>query len=130
MNKTIPEVPVASAAIRKMGVPLSPVVKAGGFVYVSGMPPLDLDTGAIVRGDITVQTELALKNVKRALESAGSSLEKVVKVHIYCANAAYYRIINEIYGRYFTSNFPARTFVPVASWPMEFDIEIDCVAIE
>ena len=38
--------------------------------------------------------------------------------------------INEIYGRYFTSNFPARTFVPVASWPMEFDIEIDCVAIE
>jgi len=78
MSKSIPEVPVASAAIRKMGVPLSPVVKAGGMIYVSGMPPLDLETGAIVRGDIAVQTELALKNVKRALESAGSSLEKVV----------------------------------------------------
>jgi reactive intermediate/imine deaminase len=130
MNKVIPEVPVASPAMRKMGVPLSPVVKAGGFVYVSGMPPLDLETGAIVRGDIAMQTELSLQNVKRALESAGSSLEKVVKVHVYCANAAYYRIINEIYGRYFTSNYPARTFVPVASWPMEFDIEIDCVATE
>jgi reactive intermediate/imine deaminase len=130
MNKVIPEVPVASEAMRKMGVPLSPVVKAGGFVYVSGMPPLDLETGAIVRGDIAAQTELSLKNVKRALESAGSSLEKVLKVHVYCANAAYYRIINEIYDRYFTSNFPARTFVPVASWPMEFDIEIDCVATE
>ena len=129
MEKLIPEVPVASAAIRKMGVPLSPVVTAGGFVYVSGMPPLDLETGAIVRGDIAMQTELSLQNVKRALESAGSSLEKVVKVHIYCANAAYYRIINEIYARYFTKSHPARTFVPVASWPMEFDIEIDCVAI-
>ena len=130
MNKIIPEIPVASAAMRKMGVPLSPVVKAGGFVYVSGMPPLDLETGAIVTGDIAAQTELSLENVKRALESAGSSLEKVVKVHIYCANAAYYRIINGIYAKYFTSNFPARTFIPVASWPMEFDIEIDCIAIE
>jgi 2-iminobutanoate/2-iminopropanoate deaminase len=130
MNKTIPEVPVASAAMRKLGVPLSPVVKAGGFVYVSGTPPLDLETGAIVRGDIAVQTELVLKNVKRTLESAGSSLEKVVKVHVYCSNSAYYKTINEIYGRYFTSNFPARTFVPVSGWPMEFDIEIDCVAIE
>jgi 2-iminobutanoate/2-iminopropanoate deaminase len=130
MNKIIPEVPVTSAAMRKMGVPLSPVVKAGGFVYVSGMPPLDLETGVIVSGDIAAQTELALKNVKRALESAGSSLDKVVKEHVYCANTAYYRIINDIYCRYFTGNFPARTFVPVASWPMEFDVEIDCVAIE
>ena len=69
-----------------------------------GMTPLDLETGVIASGDIDAQTELALKNVKRALESAGSSLDKVVKVHVYCANATYYRIINEIYGRYFTGN--------------------------
>jgi 2-iminobutanoate/2-iminopropanoate deaminase len=129
MDKTICEVPVISEAIRKIGVPLSPVVRAGDFLFVSGLPPLDLATGKIVRGDIEAQTDLALQNVKRALESAGSSLDKVVKVTIYVTNSAYYNVINAVYARYFTKEPPARTFVTVASWPMEFDIEIDCVAL-
>jgi len=105
------------------------VVKANGFVFVSGLPPIDLATGRISNGDIATQTELSLKAVKHALESAGSSLDKVCKVTIYASNAAYFKTINEIYARYFTSSPPARTFVTVASWPMEFDIEIECVAL-
>ncbi len=129
MEKTIVHVPVLSDALKRVGVPLSPVVKAGDFVYVSGLPPIHLETGEIVRGDIETQTELSLQNVKRALEAAGSSLEKVVKVNIYVSNAVYFKVINEIYARFFPKDPPARTFVPVAGWPLEFDIEIECTAI-
>jgi 2-iminobutanoate/2-iminopropanoate deaminase len=110
-------------------VPLSPAVKANGFVFVSGLPPLDRKTGEVVKGDISVQTELSLENVKAVLEASGSSLEKVVKATIYIANAAYYPTVNAIYARYFPHDPPARTFVAVASWPWEFDIEIDCIAL-
>ncbi len=129
MQKEIVEVPVISDGIRKLGVPLSPVVKANGFVFVSGLPPIDLESGRIVGGDIATQTELSLKAVRHALESAGSSLDKVCKVTIYAVNSAHFKTINEIYARYFSSNPPARTFVTVASWPLEFDIEIECVAL-
>lgn len=111
-------------------VPLSPVVKAGGFVFVSGQPPLDPKTGELIKGDIRIQTRYVLENLKLCLETAGSSLEKVVKCNVYCTNIAYYDTVNEIYAEYFPVDPPARTFVAVASWPWEFDIEIDCVALE
>jgi reactive intermediate/imine deaminase len=129
MKKEVIEIPVISDAIRKAGVPLSAVVKANGFVFVSGLPPIDLETGRVSNGDIATQTELSLKAVKYALESAGSSLDKVCKVTVFASNAAYFKTINEIYARFFASNPPARTFVTVGSWPMEFDIEIECVAL-
>ena len=118
-----------SDAIEQAKVPLSAAVKANGFVFVSGMPPIDRASGRMVRGDIVAQTEACLENVKAALEAAGSSLDKVVKVTIYAANAAYYATINQAYARYFSVDPPARTFVTVGSWPMEFDIEIECVAL-
>ena len=110
-------------------MPLSLVTKANGFVSVSGTPPLDLETGKFVRGDIEVQTEASLKAVQHCLESAGTSLDKVVMVRVYASNAGFYQTINRVYARFFPENPPSRTFVPVASWPMEFDIEIECVAV-
>lgn len=128
--KEIIEVPVISETIRKTGVPLSPVVRANGFVFVSGLPGIDLATGRIVQGGIEAQTEASLAAVKHALEAAGSSLDKVVKVTIYCANSAWFAKINAIYARHFGGAAPpARTFVAVGSWPLEFDIEIECVAL-
>jgi reactive intermediate/imine deaminase len=129
MNKETVRVPVISDMLAKAGIPLSPAVKAGGFVFVSGAPPIDLATGAIVTGDIVRQTEASLDNLKATLEAAGSSLDKVVKVTIFAANSAYYGTINKVYARYFAKDPPARTFVTVASWPMEFDIEIECIAL-
>ena len=128
--KKIVRVPGMSEALERGNVPLSPAVKAGGFVFVSGSPPLDLKTGRIVSGDIVKQTEASLETVKATLEAAGSSLEKVVKVTLYASNSAYYATINKVYARYFPHDPPARTFVTVGSWPMEFDIEIECIALE
>ena len=129
MTREIVEVPGISDGIRKAGVPLSPVVKANGFVFVSGLPPIDLATGAFAKGDIASQTELSLKAVKHALEAAGSSIEKVCKVTVYASNAAHFRTINEVYARTFSTAPPARTFVAVGSWPLDFDIEIECIAL-
>ena len=129
MTKEIVEVPVLSAAVRALGVPLSLVTKGAGQVFVSGMPPLDLSTGRLVKGDIEVQTEASLKALRHCLEAAGTSLDNVLMVRIYAANAGFYSAINRVYARHFPENPPSRTFVPVASWPMEFDIEIECVAV-
>ena len=129
MDRTVVEVPGISEGIRKAGVPLSPVIKANGFVFVSGMPPMDPKTGAFIKGDIAAQTEMSLRAVKHALEAAGSSIEKVCKVTIYASNAAHYRTINEVYGRTFAKAPPARTFVAVGSWPLDFDIEIEAIAL-
>ncbi|BCH08245.1 enamine deaminase RidA [Mesorhizobium sp. 131-3-5] len=129
MTKEIVEVPVLSAAVRALGVPLSLVTKAAGLVFVSGTPPLDLTTGRLVKGDIEVQTEASLKALKHCLEAAGTSLDNVVMVRIYAVNSGFYGAVNRVYAKYFPENAPSRTFVPVASWPMEFDIEIECVAV-
>ena len=129
MDKEIVEVPVLSEGVRRVGVPLSLVTRAKGFVFVSGTPPFDLETGQIVRGDIEVQTEACLKALQHSLESAGTSLDRVVMVRVYASNAGFYSTINRVYARFFPQNAPSRTFVPVASWPMEFDIEIECIAL-
>ncbi|MER9296910.1 RidA family protein [Mesorhizobium sp. M0621] len=128
MKKEVIEVPVLSAAVRGLGVPLSLVTKAAGLVFVSGTPPLDIATGRLVKGDIETQTEASLKALKHCLEAAGTSLDNVVMVRIYAVNSGFYNAINRVYARHFSENPPSRTFVPVASWPMEFDIEIECVA--
>lgn len=129
MAREVVEIPVFSEAMRKLNVPLSPVVRANGFLFVSGLPPFDPKTGKLVPGDIETQTEASIRAVKHALESAGSSLDKVVKATIYASNAGYFAAINRVYARYFAQQPPTRTFVAVGSWPMEFDIEIECIAV-
>jgi 2-iminobutanoate/2-iminopropanoate deaminase len=129
MKKQIIDVPVMSATVRALGIPCSSVTKANGFVFVSGTPPLDMKTGKMVRGDIETQTEACLVAVRHCLEAAGTTIENVVMVRIYAANAGFYNAINRVYSRHFPENPPSRTFVPVAGWPLEFDIEIECVAV-
>lgn len=129
MKKEIVEVPVLSPMMREVGVPCNSVTKANGFVFVSGTPPVDMATGKIVRGDIETQTEASLNAVRACLEAAGTSLENVVMVRVYAANAGFYNAINRVYLKHFPDNFPSRTFVPVSGWPMEFDIEIEVTAV-
>ena len=129
MDKEIIRVDVISQTIEGANVPLSPVVRAGDYVFVSGMPPINQATGRIESADIPRQTELVLENVKACLEAAGTSLDKVVKCTVYISNAAYFDTVNDVYRRFFPAEPPARTFVAVGSWPWAFDIEIECIAI-
>ncbi len=129
MEKQCIAVPGISEMLAKSKVPLSPAVEAGGFVFVSGMPPIDRATGEMIEGDIKAQTRQVLENVTACLEAAGSSLDKVVKCTVYAANSGFFGAVNEIYAEYFPHDPPARTFAAVGSWPMPFDIEIECIAI-
>ncbi|PXA99592.1 enamine deaminase RidA [Nostoc sp. 3335mG] len=125
-EKQIIDIPGVSG---KIDVPLSWVVKADNFLFVSGVPPFDHKTGKLVYGDIELQTRTVLDTLKFALETSGSSLDKVVKTTIYITNAAYFQRVNAIYREYFKKDFPARTFVAMSSWPLEFDIEIEATAL-
>jgi reactive intermediate/imine deaminase len=128
MQREIIEVAGISDAARAVNIPISAAVRANGFVFVSGTPPIDRANGGFVRGSIAEQMEVALQNLAQVLEAAGSSLDRVCMVRIYAAGE-HYRAINEVYARFFAANPPARTFVPVGAWPMNFDLEIDCVAL-
>ena len=124
------EVPVLSQAIRDLGVPLSLVKEAGGFIFLSGIPPIDCETGRLVQGDIAVQCDAAMLALKACLHAAGACPADVVSARIYATNAGHYAIINEIYRNHFGAEFPARTFVSVGSWPGGFDLEIECFAVK
>lgn len=132
MEKEIITVPGLVKAVGKDGkpvVPISMATRAGDFVFVSGIPPMDFDTGEMVQGDILVQTRKSLENIKIILEAANTSLDKVVKATVYCTNSGYFHQVNSVYREYFPEDPPSRTFVTVGSWPMPFDIEIECIAI-
>jgi 2-iminobutanoate/2-iminopropanoate deaminase len=104
------------------------VTRHGDTVYVSGLPPFDPATGEIVKASIERQAELVLEQMKLCLETAGSSLDSVLKCNVYCTSVEKFAAVNAVYTRYFPSHPPARIFVNVPAWPGPFDIEIDCVA--
>ena len=100
----------------------------GGWVFVSGQIPLDPATNQIVAGGIAEQTERVLENLKNVLEAAGSSLERVVKTTVYLKDVGEFAKMNEVYGRYFTNDPPARATVEAARLPRDVAVEIDCIA--
>src|SRR5215467_15839456 len=91
-----------------------PVVVAGELVYVSGLPPFDPTTGEIARVPFARQAELVLEQMKQCLEAAGTSMERVVKCNVYCTpDPSHFDTFNEVYGRYFPDESPARIFIHV-----------------
>jgi 2-iminobutanoate/2-iminopropanoate deaminase len=117
-----------STYLEKWKAPTSVVIRHGDVIYVSGLPPFDPETGEVVNAPIERQTELVLQQLKLCLETAGSSLGKVLKCNVYCTKVDKFAVVNEIYARFFSGNFPARLFINVPAWPGHFDIEIDCIA--
>ena len=109
--------------------PYSQAIKANGFIFASGQIPLDPATMRIVEGGVEEQTERVLDNLKAVLESAGSSLDRVVKTTVYLADMNEFAAMNEIYARYFGSTKPARATVQVARLPRDVKVEIDVVAV-
>ncbi len=109
--------------------PYSQAIRADGFLFVSGQIPLDPATQQLVSGDIQAQTERVLENLKGIVEAAGSSLDRVVRATVFLADMNEFAAMNEVYGRYFRSQPPARSTVQVSRLPRDVRVEIDVIAL-
>jgi 2-iminobutanoate/2-iminopropanoate deaminase len=118
-----------STYLDRWKAPTSPVTRAGNMIFVSGLPPFDPETGEIASAPIERQSELILEQMKLCLETAGASLDDVMKCNVYCTSAKHFAVFNAIYARYFPDQPPARIFVCIPEWTGPFDIEIDCIAM-
>lgn len=107
-------------------VPLSPAVRAGDYVYISGQVPTNPD-GSVVVGGIEAQTARVMENIKAALALAGLTLDDVVKTMVILADAREFGQFNKVYGSYFPSNPPARTTIE-ARLMIDIKIEIEATA--
>lgn len=118
-----------SSYLERWKAPTSVATRFGDTVYISGLPPFDIETGEILKdASVERQTEVVLTQLKLCLETAGSSLRNVLKCTVYCTSVEAFPVVNAVYARYFPSDPPARTFVNVPAWPGPFDIEIECIA--
>lgn len=122
--KTIISTPNAPAAIG----PYSQAVKAGGLLFISGQIPLDPATGAVVEGDVTVQTRRVLDNVKAILAEAGADFANVVKTTVFLKNMDDFAAMNAVYAEYYPTECPARSAVQVAKLPKDVLVEIETIA--
>jgi 2-iminobutanoate/2-iminopropanoate deaminase len=109
--------------------PYSQAIKANGLVFASGQIPIDPATGQLIHGDIAAQTERVLNNITEILGAAGSSLQRVVKTTVFLKNMSEFAQMNEVYGRFFSKEPPARSTVEVARLPKDVLIEIDVIAL-
>jgi 2-iminobutanoate/2-iminopropanoate deaminase len=119
---------VSSEAAPKAVGPYSQAVIHAGIAYLSGQIPLDPGTGQLVDGDVAAQTERVIQNLKAVLEAAGASLDSVLKVSVFLRDMSDFPRMNEVYARYFSAPFPARSTVQAARLPRDVAVEIDCIA--
>lgn len=126
MKKQTISTPNAPAAIG----PYSQAVEANGFIFTSGVIPIDPATNELVKGDITVQADRAIKSLISLLEASGSGADQVVKTVVFIKDMNDFAKVNEIYAKYFTGDFPARSCVEVARLPKDVLIEIEAVALK
>ncbi|MEX2601313.1 MAG: RidA family protein [Balneolaceae bacterium] len=109
--------------------PYSQAVIHNGLIYCSGQIALDPATMEITGDDAAAQTEQVMQNLEAVLTAAGSSFSNVLKCTIYLADMADFKQVNEVYGRRFEKNPPARETVAVKTLPKEVKVEISCIAI-
>jgi 2-iminobutanoate/2-iminopropanoate deaminase len=108
--------------------PYNHAVRIGDLLFCSGQIPLDPATGQLVNGDIRAQAERVLENVKAILTDQQLTFAHVVKATVFMTNLGDFAAMNEVYARYFTSDFPARSTVQVAALPRGASVEIEVVA--
>jgi len=109
--------------------PYSQAVAAGGLLFISGQIGLDPATGTLVDGGVAAQAERALDNLGAILEAAGLEFDDLVKCTILLADMNAFRTVNEIYGKRFSADPPARAAFGVAALPLGARIEIEAVAL-
>ena len=109
--------------------PYSQAIIADNLIFVSGQLPIDPISEKIPQG-IVGQTKQSLLNIKHILESVGSGMDKIVKTTVLLNSMEDFALMNEIYGTFFESDYPARICYEVARLPKDVLVEIDCIAIK
>jgi|SRR5690606_28359548 len=110
--------------------PYSHANQFGNMLFVSGQIPLDAATGQLMMKDVEEETHMCLKNVQHVLHEAGYDFKDVVKATIFITDMGQFARINQVYGQYFTENYPARECVQVAALPRGVNVEISVIAIK
>jgi 2-iminobutanoate/2-iminopropanoate deaminase len=109
--------------------PYSQAIEINKILYVSGQIPINPETGKIIEGDITKQTEQVFRNIEAILDEAGYSFSDVVKSTCLLSDISNFKAMNEVYGRYYVKEQPARAAFAAKDLPMGALIEIETIAI-
>jgi len=123
------EVIVNTSAPAPIG-PYNQAIKANGFVFVSGQVAIIPATGEIVTSGIEPETHQVMNNILAILQTAGIGFEHIVKTTIYLSDMSLFGQVNEVYGSYFTGNYPARETVAVKGLPKGVNVEISVTALQ
>ena|SRR5579859_931642 len=108
--------------------PYNHAIRTGDLLFCAGQIPIDPASGELVKGDIKAQTQRVLENVKTILEDQKLNFGNVVKSTVFLTNLADFAGMNEVYSKYFTSDFPARSTIQVAALPKGASVEIEVIA--
>lgn len=108
--------------------PYNHAVRVGDLLFCAGQIPIDPANGNLVAGDIKAQTERVLLNVKGILDDQKLTFANVIKSTVFMTNLVDFAAMNEVYGKYFTTDFPARSTIQVAALPKGANVEIEVVA--
>ena len=125
---TLREIIATDQAPRAIG-PYSQAIRAGNLLFCSGQIPIDPATGEFVAGGVAEQTEQVMRNLSAVLSAGSSSLKQVVKTTVFLASMDDFTAMNEVYGRFFDENPPARATVEAARLPRDAKVEIDAIAV-
>jgi len=109
--------------------PYSQAVQAGNFLFVSGQVAINPENGELNIGNIEEETHQVMRNLKAVLLEAGLTFDNVVKSTIFLSDMGTFAQVNEVYGQYFTADFPARETVQVSVLPKNVNVEISVIAI-
>lgn len=110
--------------------PYSQAIEVNGTLYISGQVPIDPATSSVFDGGITEQTEQVMKNIGAILDEAGYSYADVVKSTCLLSDMANFKAMNEVYGKYYAENPPARAAFAVKDLPLGVLIEIETIAVK
>jgi 2-iminobutanoate/2-iminopropanoate deaminase len=108
--------------------PYNQAVSANGFLFLSGQIALDPATNEIIKGSVAEETKQVMKNLNAVLTHAGLGFSNVVKTTIFLTDMSLFTEVNEVYGKYFTCNAPARETVAVKGLPKNVNVEISMIA--
>jgi 2-iminobutanoate/2-iminopropanoate deaminase len=108
--------------------PYNQAIRSGNFLFISGQVAFDPATNEIIEGDVTQETHRVMKNLQAILDAAGSTFSHVLKTTIFLSDMSLFATVNEVYGSYFTSDYPARETVAVKGLPRGVNVEISMIA--